>query len=113
LERVDIGFKNLGGSGDRVSDNDDIVHVIILHNRNEVYMDGYKLSFGRHNIYGLTLELFCYMVVIPNVGYSIYNIGFFNPAICNNSCIIWGILRLTKGLVEVLDMFVNVFRKGG
>jgi len=52
------------------------------------------------------------VVVVPNMGYGMYNIGFFNLAVCNNSYIVWGVLRLTKGLVEMLNMFVNVFRKG-
>jgi len=88
------------------------VCVIILHDRDEVYVDGHKLSFDRCDVHGSTLELFCYVVVIPNVGYGICNIGFFNPAVHNNSYIVWGVLKLMKGLVKVLNMFVNIFRGG-
>jgi len=88
------------------------VHVIILHDRDEAYVDGHKLSFDRCDIHGSTLELFYYVVVVPNVGYGMCNIKFFNPAVHNNSCIVWGVLKLMKGLVKMLNMFMNIFRGG-
>jgi len=87
------------------------VHVIILHDRDKAYVDGHKLSFDRCNVHGSTLELFCYVVIVPNVGYGMCNIGFFNPAVHNNSCIVWGILKLMKDVDKVLNMFVNIFRE--
>ena len=75
-------------------------------------MDGHKLSFDRCDVHGSILELFYYVVVVPNVGYSMYNIKFFNLAVHNNSCIVWGVLKLMKGLVKVLNMFMNIFRGG-
>jgi len=110
LEKVDVRFKNLKGGSNKVNNNNDVVHVIICHNRDETYADGHKLGFDRCDIHGSTLELFCDVVVIPDMGYSICNIGFFNPTVYNNGHIMWGIL--TKDLIEVLNMFMNIFRRG-
>jgi len=88
------------------------MYVIIFHDRDRAYVNDHKLCFDRCDIHGLVLELFSNVVVIPDMGYDICSIGFFNPTISDNSCITWRVLRLMEDLIEILNMFVNVFREG-
>ena len=78
-------LKDLTGSSNGVSNDNDVMYIVICHSRDETYVDSHKLGFNGCDIYGLVLELFSDVVVKPDIGYGMYNMRFFNPAIHNSS----------------------------
>jgi len=90
LEGIDVEFKDLVSSRDRVSEDNDIIDVIIFYGKNEANVDDYEFSFDRGNIHCLDLELFSDRIVFPDVGNSYCYIGFFDTAISNDNGIMRG-----------------------
>jgi len=78
-------LKDLTGSSNGVSNDNDVMYIVICHSRDKTYVDSHKLGFNGCDIYGLVLELFSDVVVKPDIGYGMYNMRFFNPAIHNSS----------------------------
>ena len=85
LDRADMRFEDFVSSRDKVSEDYDIVGVIVFHSKDEVNIDGHEFSFDRGDIHCLDLELFSNRVVFPDVGSSCCYIGFFDTTISDNS----------------------------
>ena len=63
------------------------------------------------NIHGLAVDLFRDVIIKPDVGDCMYNVGLFNSTICDNDEIVGKILRLVKDLIETLHMLVDILRR--
>ena len=109
LEGANIRFKDLANSKDRISENNDVVDIIVFYSRNKVYMDSHELNFNKGDIYSLGFELFSDGVVFPDMGNSCGYIGFFDAAISNDSHVMIEILWLVKDMIEILNMSMKVF----
>jgi len=86
-----------------------IVGVVVFHGRYKANVDGHEFSFDRGDIHNLDFKLFSDGVVSPDMCYDCCYIGFLDSSISDDSGIVGGDLRLTKGLVDALDVFVKVF----
>ena len=84
LERINFGFKNFACSRYEVSDDNDIMNIVIFHGRNKTNVDSHQFSFNQSNIDGLDLYLFDNGIVGPNVRDRCGNTRFFNASICND-----------------------------
>jgi len=59
----------------------------------------------------LAVDLFRDVIIKPDVGDCMYNVGLFDSTICNNDGIVGKILRLVKDLIETLHMLVDILRR--
>jgi len=57
------------------------------------------------------VDLFRDVIIKPDVGDCMYNVGLFDSTICDNNEIVRKILRLVKDLIKTLHMLVDTQEK--
>ena len=60
-----MGLEGLAGGRDGVSNDDDVVGIVVFHSGNEAYAYGQELSFDGSDVHSLNFELFEFDITIP------------------------------------------------